>query len=627
MKSPYKDYVDNLSAAGTFVKPSVTSDMPVDEVIEKIRESAEKLAVLHDENDRILKEILFLKTPQTLTADEVDQLVELADTLFNYNESLDVGIAYKIHRLLLDYAEYKNDVDFTVRELYYCGITLLYLNTRQPEQGINLFIKDIYYYFNRGAEYIDMYEQLENTKTRAYIIRCLGNTKYGIEHFYGSNDDSSVYNINSGWDEYMDCFRRTMSIVEDEHYRKLDPDIQWDAFVYSMHYDRTQFLTGLRNEYNPEIAACVLESAEYVYKNQVEQSKKLRGRIVLAARTQYVYAAARYHAGRIDIHELLDTLFELYEQIDEKNFSKDNIWSMLMLPDYLLFYSKDLDEDEQRDIQPRLHRCFDKLNHFMYLLPSSNEYILQISSSIKTTVEYVSANDKNFYRYILNYILACHPPTYIHSKVVALLTRRIFGRMLEVNPEALHGAFGLSSTGANRDEALEQAYFCGLYHDLGKCMLLNYISIYGRRLLNEEFMSIKLHPLFGYNLLNNFGLTTYAAAALHHHRTFDSLGGYPFPAVSCPESIHTVIDIITVADSLDAGTDNIGRSYAVAKSYEKLVDELRLGKGTRYAPEVVELFDDPDFCGELKEFLRVSRRDVYADTYCNHDSIHGGLNN
>ncbi len=616
MKSPYKDYFDNLSAAGTFIKPSVTSDMSLDEVIDKIKESSEKLAELHSANDRILREILFFKTPESLRPDEVEQLSELADSLFNYNDSLDVGIAYKIHKLLLDYAECRNDVDLIVRELYYCGVTLIYLNTRQPEQGINLFIKDIGYYFNRGGSYVDMYEQLDNPKTRGYIIRCLGNTKYGIEHFYGSNDSSSDYNINNGWDEYMECFKRTMSIVEDEYYRKLDPEIPWDSFVYSMHYDRTQFLAGLRSEYNPEIAEKVLESAEYIYRNQVEQSKKVKGRIVLAARTQYVYAAARYHAGLIGARELVETLFSLFDEADATVFSKDNIWTILTLPDYILRYAQDLNKDERDEVMPHVRECFHKLNDFLYMIPSSNEHILQISQAVKTTVDFISSNDPDFYAHILNYILACHPPTYIHSNVVALLTKRLFERMLDTRPDALRGAFCMEIGDKNRDAALDLAYHCGLYHDLGKCMLLNYISIYGRRLLDEEFLSIKLHPLFGYNLLCNFGLNIYAEAAFHHHRTFDSAGGYPFSRRNCPEPVRAVVDIITVADSLDAGTDDIGRSYAVAKTYERLVEELRLGSGTRYSPDVVELFDDEDFYNELKQFLEESRRKVYIETYC-----------
>ena len=47
-----------------------------------------------------------------------------------------------------------------------------------------------------------------------------------------------------------------------------------------------------------------------------------------------------------------------------------------------------------------------------------------------------------------------------------------------------------------------------------------------------------------------------------------------------------------------------------------LVEELRAGKGTRYAPHVVELLDDPVFYEDTKRFLAESRRQVYVEVYC-----------
>ena len=77
----------------------------------------------------------------------------------------------------------------------------------------------------------------------------------------------------------------------------------------------------------------------------------------------------------------------------------------------------------------------------------------------------------------------------------------------------------------------------------------------------------------------------------------------------------TSVDALTVADSLDAATDNIGRCYTAAKPLEKLIEELRAQKGSRYAPAVVELFDDPDFCTEFRRKLYESRQSVYLEVY------------
>ena len=614
MDALYQAYVDNLAAAWTMVKPPVTADMSKEEVIAKIRNCAEDLFRIHQDNGRILKEILFSKTPETLTENEAGQLSELADALFNYNRSPDVGVAFRIHRLLYEYAQYRQDVDLIIRELYYQGITLMYLNVRDPSLGTNLFIEEVGSYFRAGAAYMDQYEELTDPQTRGFIVRCMGNIKYGLKSFQGGNDGSRNYDISAGWEEYMDCFNRTMEVVESPRYREMNPEIPWDSFAYTMHYDRTQFLTGLRDRYDPVIAQAVLESAEYVYRHQ-EQLAKVKGRAI-GVRTQYVYMAARYHAGLASLSELLETLFGMCEAGDLHDFSGDNIWTILYTPEYLASYASRLAPEERQAVHPRLRRMFDKQKEYLFLLPR-NEYAMQVSRTVREIARYTSGRDEHFYQQILDYILACHPPTFVHSKVVALVTRRFCQRMAETNPALLSGVFGVERLeDGGLERILNLAYYSGLYHDLGKCMLLNYVGLYSRRLLDEEFACIKLHTIFGCSLLETMGMQELSDAAYFHHCAYDGQGGYPRSSHVCPDSVRRIVDIITVVDSLDAGTDNVGRSYAAAKSYEQLVEELRSGKGTRYAPEVVELLDDPDFCREAGQFLVDSRYQVYMEVYC-----------
>ena len=75
------------------------------------------------------------------------------------------------------------------------------------------------------------------------------------------------------------------------------------------------------------------------------------------------------------------------------------------------------------------------------------------------------------------------------------------------------------------------------------------------------------------------------------------------------------MDIISVADCLDAGTDNIGRCYAASKTVDMLIEELKKGGGTRYAPYVVKIFDDEEFCKKLKREINRNRRRIYTKIY------------
>ena len=200
---------------------------------------------------------------------------------------------------------------------------------------------------------------------------------------------------------------------------------------------------------------------------------------------------------------------------------------------------------------------------------------------------------------MLVYMLAAHKPTYVHSLMVANLTRFFVRRLLWKKPEAMVGTMGYDTVEAVRQHAEElcvMAYECGVYHDIGKSMVTMYVGNNSRRLLEEEFVCVQWHAAFGYELLCKIG-----------HK-----GDLAPP---CPKNMKPIVDALTVADSLDAATDNIGRCYTAAKPLEKLIEELRAQKGSRYAPAVVELFDDPDFCTEFRRKLYESRQSVYLEVY------------
>ncbi len=612
MQAPYQTYIDNLSAAQSLIKPRFAPGLSEEEIIAVIRENAERLFGLKRENDEILKQILFSKTAETLTADEAQRLREMADALFNFNRSADVGIAYRIHQLLYQYAERCGDVDWMVRELYFQGITLFYLNVRDSDTAVNLFHEQIGAYFRAGAAYLSQYETLTSAETRGYILRCLGNQKYGLRLESFSKDGAGV----KLWEDYMAVFTQAMSVMQSPHYREMNPELPWENFCYAMHYDRTQFLGVLRGHPNVRISAAVLESAEYVYRHQEQIAAA--GERSVGVRTQYVYAAARYHDGKLPLEGLLDALFSICEAAGPQDYSGDSIWVHLVAPEYLCYYSERLSPERRQALRPRLEKLLDERLAYLFRLPA-NDYSGQVSLLLRQTMGHSSTADEQFSENVLGYILACHPPTFVHSEVVAMLTRWFCARIAAVSPGLLDGALGVAHPAESPESLatfLRQAYLVGLYHDAGKCMLLSYVGQYSRRLLDEEFACIKLHPRFGCSLLENLGMKDHALAAQYHHRAFDATGGYPAVLEDCPARTRLLVDIVTVVDSLDAGTDNVGRSYAAAKTFDALIDELRAGRGTRYAPAVVDLLDDPAFYEDTRAFLEKSRRAAYLHAYC-----------
>ena len=76
-----------------------------------------------------------------------------------------------------------------------------------------------------------------------------------------------------------------------------------------------------------------------------------------------------------------------------------------------------------------------------------------------------------------------------------------------------------------------------------------------------------------------------------------------------------VIDLVTVADCLDAATDTVGRSYSRGKTLEDMKREFAEGAGTRYTPFITELMEDEKVLVDLEFILSQYREKMYRDTY------------
>lgn len=610
MKDRFDRYLENMEETSRLVKPRVTPEMTDEELLCCIQEGAARRRQLCVENDALLKELVLSRRAEELTPEDVEELRSAAARLFHFNRSVDVGAAYRIHRLLYAYARLHDDRDGIIRELYYQGITLFYLNFKSGSQNINVFEKDINGYFYAGAAYRNDYWQIRDEQTRSCIIRCMANRNLTVQRELDGNGMAGNRTPEESYGLYRKNFEETMAIVTSEKYRAANPGIPWDSFVYSMHSDRVSFLSYIRKKPSAEMIADVLTSAEYLYDHRKRSAQE---RDAVGVTPGYAYAAAQYHAGRMTAEELVKILLEEYKEAKPTDFSLSGIRLNIVYPQYLEAYSQKLTEEQREKYRPALKKSRENFWKYLLALPR-NEYINKVARSLRDYVRTFSEENDSRRNRQLDTILACHAPTYIHSMMVAWLNRKITAQLLKTAPEMLEGTFG--KTVENGEKICEQAYICGLYHDLGKSMIINYIGIYGRRLLDEEFACVKYHPELGYSLLSAFPDRQDAAmAALYHHRGYDGRSGYPMDCPPCPREDQVIAWITTVSDCMDAATDDVGRSYVAAKRYETLVEELFERRGTYYAPEIVDLFRDRTFRESLGRELREQRRKTYCQVY------------
>jgi putative nucleotidyltransferase with HDIG domain len=126
-----------------------------------------------------------------------------------------------------------------------------------------------------------------------------------------------------------------------------------------------------------------------------------------------------------------------------------------------------------------------------------------------------------------------------------------------------------------------------LLHDIGKFILPDSILFADRKLTDEEWALIKLHPEQGAKLVQRIdGYGPVAEIVLHHHERFSG-GGYP--AGIAGEEIPLGSRIIAAADTYDVMTAR--DSYRRPVSSEAALAELRACAGTQFDPHVVVAFE------------------------------------
>jgi putative nucleotidyltransferase with HDIG domain len=125
-----------------------------------------------------------------------------------------------------------------------------------------------------------------------------------------------------------------------------------------------------------------------------------------------------------------------------------------------------------------------------------------------------------------------------------------------------------------------------LLHDIGKFIFPDPILLADRKLTDEEWEIVKLHPEQGAKLVRRIeGYGPVADIIISHHERIDGKG---YPHGIAGEQIPIGSRIISVADTYDVMTSR--DSYRRPVSTEAAIVELRRVAGTQLDPVVVERF-------------------------------------
>ncbi len=135
-------------------------------------------------------------------------------------------------------------------------------------------------------------------------------------------------------------------------------------------------------------------------------------------------------------------------------------------------------------------------------------------------------------------------------------------------------------------ESMDALRHASLFHDIGKIAVPDAILAKPSALIDDEWEQIRRHPANGAEIVGRLGwLRASVPLIRHHHERWDG-NGYPDRLAGVAIPIEAAV--VGLADAWDAMTTD--RPYRSALSDDDAILEIRRGRGTQFAPAVVDAF-------------------------------------
>lgn len=627
MRQEFMDYVDRMKKVRSLSTPSLDSIAGAEDYSKVLLENFKQIGCLATENRETVKTILLpiLESDRPLSDEEAEELSELNEQLFDMVnlEEIDQHVADMINeRLVVE--ELKNATSENYDELKIVGIG----RTMQ----IKYFLMAISQ--NRNLEAVEKYRKeglAELEKLQAYLekdkftklsedmrVQVLGNALSGTL-LYETNERNAKLEY---LEKSMELLRQALAISQDPFYLK-SAKIRWENYEYLIYY----YMSGLA-----EVSILPKETAKEIFQysprmvelwnSDPEYFSEAYPDVNLAwLKCEILKVALR--AEDPSVGERFDELYKIYQERDVLDYGSIGVAMNLSLPatlyKVLAEKYKNLVGLKERDLS-KMNEFAREMLAYVHHMPKGGSLVNGTTVFSGLLESYLEIPGQLSYEELcIQTLAAVHPPTFIHSNMVAKITSCLVRHLLKRSPELFASFPGTGS----RETVLEKsseivsfAYHSALCHDLGKTMIIDTIGMYGRHLLDSEYFDLKQHPENGAMMAANHDSTKeYVDVIKGHHVWYDGSKGYPtdFDVTKSPYKV--IIDVVMAADCLDAATDSVGRSYNKGKSLEDFEKELTEGAGTRYAPFLPGLFADPEVRQDLEYLLSEGRSKLYQDTF------------
>ncbi len=624
MSDDFQKYIDRTAKIRFLSTPSLSDIENADEYAVKLRENFQIIGKLAKENREFLDSFFypFLKKTENLNEEEINQLTSFGDFLVNPEaaESLDLPIVSLISDRLVSQASADGNLYKEIKEKdVQIGVIYDLMNMTKrlsaypeiSEHYRDLGFRLCDFYFNLLKK--EKFEKIEDEECREIVVT---DARFSIAFFEGIKDNPQKNQ------EQLDKLLYMLELAEDPFYQKLIPNFEWRyhkyrALQYISMATEKQNLAGYSKEQVLLIYEKSLELSDLYNSNKDYFTEILKGGESEGFCEFYV-VHNKFFAGLIDKETYVKALIDIYNKCDKKDYSGGGGYLNLSIPLelFLLIDKKHYTMKDQNLIQT----IYKNLLSYAFHMPNGESVSSLLEYYCDIIDEFIEEpSGYTCEQMMLQYLAAFHPPTYVHSMMVGLITECLCRHLLNHMPEKLIGVLdskNVEEVNEKYDEILNLAYHSACCHDFGKTTIIDTIFVYGRRLFDMEFDLIKTHPKTGYNILKKYASTRqYAEVALGHHKWYDNSHGYPEDFDTSKSSVKPIIDLVLCADCLDAATDTVGRSYNTGKKLDDFVTEIKEGCGTRYAPWLSDLFSMPEVYSDIEYILKNRRQQSYRDTF------------
>ena len=615
LKEDLCGYVNRLEQIRKLSSPGLEGLSTASAYSYVLRENFKRIGKLAEENRAFINDVLnpFLESGEKLDEETVETILQANDDLLNAMEAetIDLPIASMLTDRLYEDSEKKNEQDYHIMMLDKEIETayLLFNMTKRAlssEQVSETFRRNGLNALEALLKYLDkdVFAALSPESKECVII----DSRYGasLYEYMDASETELILHHNK-------TVERALEIAHDPFYREQLPDYEWNYHIFRAYDYLAQVDASCLDEATRKKIADYSEKYMEMWRTDPEYYSEYSEYVEierLRLRNQYI-------AGNIPRQEYLEKALEIFKNRDPYAYTSAGFITNIAVPaEYIHFLEEeDLNEETLANADNLYRSALSYIFRMpkMGLLSGTLEHYSQMLMEFREFPGTIS-----FEKMGLRSLAALHPPTYIHSRMVAAISRVLAGYLYDSDPELFSSVQerGDADDAQYKEMVLDYTFHAALCHDFGKLMIIDTIFVYGRKLLDFEFDLIKSHPNIGCMLLSGHPSTAaYADVAKGHHVWYDCSHGYPEGFNTFGSPVKTVIDIVLVADCMDAATDTVGRSYNRGKTLDDYIEEVVKDAGSRYAPWAPALLKNETVKKKLEDMLENERMQIYRETF------------